>query len=543
MVWLLLACASDPWDFGSWDQPAVQIRSPAIGDAVAPGELEVTGVARHVDHVDVNGVSADLDRWGRFRAVVPASHGLVTLDATGSRDADADLAFDRRAVLAGAFADPDAPVTDAMVLRVNQPALDALMLSVQGQLDGRDLTRRVLDMNPVFNQDSFLVTAKAVIDRVHIGGPRIRAIPAAEALRVEVRVPDLLIQASSWGRVLGAPFDVGVRVECQELMLAFGFALGAHDGRLSVDVPWVDLNLSGFDFDVSFLPDLVEEMLLVDAVQGAAEDAAERALVELLNPALDAALDGVDLSFSTRLMGAPLDVDLGFADAWTDADGLAVVADVRAQLPARLDGPQSGYLHTPAGALPAPSTRSGLSMALSDNLLNNLLFQVWRAGLIDVSLSTDAGTLSPELAAQLQAETASVRVRSHLPPVVGSHAGDLLLELGELEVLLETPGGGLGDALELSLNLSLPMSPRAEHGALDLGLGEPLLEMMARDNDWGASAEATTVLLEDKMPVETLLAPVHELAIPLPEPAEGGVERVIVVRDDNGAYTNVHIEL
>ena len=540
----LLGCAEDPFDFGSWSEPSLVITTPEIGEMTGPGEVEVTGKVKNLDHVEVNGIEADLNAFGRFSAIVPVDHGINVIEASGWRDEDSDTDFDRRAVIAGNFSDPDEPVAEALMLRANQSALDLLMLAVQGQIDPNNITNTALNMNPVFNQTGAFVTAKAVIERINIGKPKLRAYPSAEALEIETRVPEFFVRVRSWGSVLGKDFDVGVTVESQEIVLGLGFALGAENGALDVDMAWVDLELIGFDFDVSFVPDLVEDLLLVDRVQEKAEVALEKVLMEALDPAIDNALASLDLSFSTQLQGQPLDVRVDFADAWTDEDGIAILTDVWTSMPQQLPGDYPGYLLTRSEGYPEPSHKSSIALSVSDNLLNNLMFQVWRAGLIDLSMSTEDGTLSPELAGKLKAEEATLSIQSALPPVITQDAGKLAIQIGEFDVGIDTPDGQLGDTMNLALALQLDMAPKTVNGWLDLGLGEPEMAMMVRENDWGATDQTTTRMLEEMMPVSELLGPINDLAIPLPQfPAGGGIDDIKVVRDPTGAHTNVHINL
>ncbi len=541
----LLGCAEDPFDFGSWSEPHLTIRAPDVGEMIQPGEVLVDGKVRNLDYVEVNGVAADIDMFGHFEATVPVEDGMNVIEARGWRDDVSDTDFDRRAILAGNFAPVDDPVAEALTLRANQSALDILMLGVQSSINPDQITQSAMSMNPVFNQDSFLVTAKAVIERIHIGQPKIRANPYNEGLEIETRVPEFYVRARVWGQIIGNPFDVTVRVESAEILLALGFALSANNGLLDVEVAWVDLELFGFDFDVSFLPNLVEELLLVDAVQEKAEHALEDTLRDVLDPAIDDAMASLDLSFSTQLKGKRLDVDVDFADAWTDTDGIAIVTNVWTQLPATLSGDYPGYMLTRSDGYPSPSTKSSIALSVSDNLMNNLMFQVWRAGLIDLHMSTDDGTLPAEMAEKLKSEEASLSIRSHLPPVITQEQGRLAVQLGELDVSIDTPDGNLGNYLNMALALQLEMAPATTpDGWLDLGLGEPEMSMMVREDDWGATDQTTTRMLEEMMPVEDLLGPIDDLAIPLPSfPSGGGIDDIKVVRDPTGAHTNVHINL
>ena len=201
-----------------------------------------------------------------------------------------------------------------------------------------------------------------------------------------------------------------------------------------------------------------------------------------------------------------------------------------------------GYLLS-GGDAPSPSTKADLSVAISDDFVNALFFQLWRAGLLNIELSTEDGSLDPALLSRLKADSGTILARAELPPVIGQDRGRLQIQVGEFAVDLDTPGGELGDHLELAVDLQIDAAPTTQDGVLDLGLGEPTVDMMVRQNDWGATEESTTNLIEEMLPLESLLSVLGGVEIPLPSIDGSEPIDIKILRDDSGAHTMIGLDL
>lgn len=530
--------------FEEWLEPDLTIHSPQPGELLEQPVAHVTGHVENMDTVRINGILVPVDANGDFATDAPLAYGMNHLEVVGVRD-DGEVRYERRTVMTGEYADPDASIQDAVLLRVNRSALDMAAATVEGMIDPAMLTQRVYALNPVFDQNSFWVTAYGNVERVHFGQPRIWFQPSAESIEARVSMPDIFISVGAWGQVLGYGFDVDATVQADDIQLGLGIALSAVDGDLQLGLHHVDLELIGFDFDTSLIPDAVEDLLLVDKVIDALEGVAEDLATEVLTPLLATALQDMDLSFDTELRGVPLSADLAFSQAFTDSDGVALAANVDIDMPAADSREFPGYLRNPTGTPPPLLSRdASVAVSISDDFLNSLLYDVWRAGLIDITLSTEDGTLNSEMAEQLKAEQASLHITSSLPPMVTQWGDRLQLRIGELGVEILTPDGELGERLQMALGLDIDLDPRTQHGVMALGMGEPAVNLMVREADWGASEEATTNLMEGMLPIAELLAPLNALEIPMPEfDAGGGVRSIDVLRDPSRSHTNVLVEL
>jgi hypothetical protein len=165
--------------------------------------------------------------------------------------------------------------------------------------------------------------------------------------------------------------------------------------------------------------------------------------------------------------GAPVaELTLGLLPEGVDRQrrtGLALV------LEGRLTHPEPVASPFPVPGIPVvsmgdpPQDRDlSLGLALRLDLLNGLLHEVWRTGLLQITPA-----LPPELAAVVQ----QVRLDAHLPPVVApaepGAAFPMDAQLGDVRVFLTGPAGGEADeyVLTLTAGISLEMD---EAGALRL---------------------------------------------------------------------------
>jgi hypothetical protein len=200
-----------------------------------------------------------------------------------------------------------------------------------------------------------------------------------------------------------------------------------------------------------------------------------------------------------------------------DSEGLALELNVEVDVPSEGDKPYQGYLSAGAGE-PEVDKRADIGLAISDNLMNRLAFELWRGGLIDLSISTEEMTELSILVDKLHASTADIELRADLPPVVVENNGQLQLQVGELQAFIHTPDGEFGQNLQLSISAWIELRLEVEDATLGVELGEAAFDIFVRDNDWGVEAETLTNMVNEAFPAEALKARInsdggHQLAL------------------------------
>lgn len=523
----------------------LSIDVPAAGEWLSAGERTAEGTGAGVEDVALNGSAATLSD-GDWTAPLTLARGIDVLEATAT-DLRGDPLFVRQAVLAGTFANPDGPIEDAAILRVNRGGLDRIEALVEDLIVPDLLNGSLASLNPVY-EDSYgvwgwdAVTIAADVLQVQFDPATIELGTTATELTLTATLPDIQVDIRAYGDVIGFDFDENVYIGASSAVIGARVFVLADDGRLDVQLNEVTVDLRDFWYDTDILPGEVEDYLLVETIRDALEGMLVEKVTEMVPPLLDETLAGLDPSFETEMVGVPVSAAFAFADVDTDEEGLVLTLDVEVSVPTAGSHTYAGFL-TAGDGTPELDTHSDLSGALSDDLLNRVLFEAWRGGVLDIRLSTDDGSLEGAMLAPFKADQGTIAVDPVLPPVIIERDGALLAQAGEILVTIDTPGGDLGEHLVAAVNLEVGLELLIEDGELVVELGEPTIVLTVRESDWGASNETTTRLLEENLPIDALLLLLGDLSFPLPTLYGVGFDEGSAARDDDGVHTTVEIEL
>lgn len=544
---LLLACKKDkdPVDNELPARPQLSLDSPVPASWTSAGAAPVSGTSRDLRSVTVNGESATLSEGGDFAGQVRLTSGINVVEARGL-SLDGDELYVRHGVLAGQFEAAEGQIDEAAVVRLNQGGLDTLTGMVGGLLDADTINSAVGAMNPVY-EDAYgvwgwdAVTIAADIHSVSFGTPVLALQPGSGMLRLSGSIPDLLIDAEAYGEAIGIDFDTDVSLWASSADVSGSLSIDAQDGRLVATVSDVSVTLIGFGYDTGALPGSIEDYILVDTLQSTIEEQVLALIEEQVPTMLDEALAGLDISLETELLGSPLSIEAVFQDARIDNDGLLLSLGVQADMPAAHDKGE-GVLRSGMGE-PTLDKNADLSAAFRDDLLNRMLFEAWQADLLSLSMNTYDGSLNSFLLTPLRATEGSIDVRADLPPVLVEVDGEPQIQVAELMVTIDTPDGELGTQLVIAVAAFVDVALVHEDGEIALDMGEVELSLMVRESDWGASNEAVTALVEEMLPLETLLALVGNISFPIPAIQGLTLEGVQVTRDAGGDHIGMTASL
>lgn len=524
---------------------ALVLESPPAASWMGTGVVEARGTATDVDAVLLNGESASL-RDGVFAADVDLVRGVNVVEASAV-DARGDEVFARHGVLAGDFANPDGAVKEAIRLRLNQGGLDRLMEIAAGMVDAETVNGAVAGMNPVY-EDSYgvwgwdAVTIAADVAQIDFGTPRLVATPEQGTLTLVVTIPDLYVAIDAYGEAVGFDFDTQATMTATAAVVTGTLRVGAEDGRIVASLDGATVELQGFAYDTSLLPGDVETYLFVDTIRGKIEEMLLTQIQERVPPLLEETLAGLDPSFSTELMGLAVDMAFSFAEVEVDRDGLFAALDLDVSVPAAGSAMYAGYLSAGAGD-PTLDTAPDLAAAISDDLLNRVLFEAWRGGLLNMTLSTEDGSLPEAMLSSFKADEGSISVRADLPPVIVERGGALQAQVAEMMVTVDTPDGDLGTHLEVAIAMTVDLDVVVEDGELKLGVGTPEIVMAVRDSDWGAKPETVTRVLEENLPLESLMFLLGDISVPIPTLYGIAIDTGTASRDADGVNTGVDVWL
>jgi len=519
---------------------------PAPAAYRSAGFNDVSGRAENLREVTVDGVAAPIADDGTWATEIELDRGVNIVEGRGV-DTLGNAMFLRHGVLAGQFADPSNPVQDALDVRVNEGGLEEVFDLVGDMITDESLAPTIAAANPVYENAFSLggydaATIEASITGLYFDRISIYADPQVDKMYLEVWIPNLFVSLNASGEVIVWPYSEDAYIWADRVELGGDLTLDAADGKLVVGFSNSDLNLVGFGYDTSLIPSDIESWLFIDTVTTLLEGMLSDMIDEQLPAILEEQLSQLDISFETELMERTLTVSADFASAGIDEKGLEIGLNLDIDIPGQTNHPYAGYL-TANGGAPHVDRNSDLAVALSDDLLNKVLFEAWQSGLLSMSLSTDDGSLDPLMLAPLHATEGTITVDAKLPPVIVEADNKLQAQLAELEITIETPGGEMGNYLTLAVAAFVDVDLRVTDSILKLDLGTPELQLVVRDSDWGASNEATTGLLEEMLPVDLLTSLLGEIEFPIPSLGGLVIDHATVQRDSSGVHTGVKVSL
>ncbi len=528
----------------------LRVEQPAAGAFVPDGTTTVSGVAKALRDVTVNRQTANLS-GDRFDTVLDLPRGITTLEVQGV-DGTGHTMFTRHSVLAGDFGPADAKVADALQLRVNQAGLDYVGDILRGFMNPVELMAAFTDGSPtyhLYDPQSIPFVDDLDVDiyltALDFGQLQVVATPMTERVHLSLSLPAPYIQMQTWGTIPYLDDTEGDRIHilADELRIEADLSLDVDaQGRVRADIYAVDVGMPNLYVEWEYLWESVNWLIGLFDLEGTITGLVEGALVDFAAPLVETAFGVLNTTLETELLGQTLSIQMQLADISSDVDGIAFYADLAVDVPERIDHDAPGYLVAPP-ADPDPDPLAPISVGLSDNLVNRVLHEAWAGGMVELTLSTDDGSLDPFVLAARGASQGSIQVSAGLPPVIVERNGRLTAQLGEVDLTLLTPGGDQGERLEVTMAAATELELKVEDGEIVVGLGDPDLSFVVRDSDWGASNETITRLLEAELPIDVLLLLLGEFRFPLPVIEGFEIASATTERDASGVYTNVSVTL
>ncbi len=553
---LLVACAKPEAEEPAPSlRPSVRIDSPDAASFVAVGPLTLKGTAFDVLTVAVtpgpgvltpdDDVLIDAPLTGTsFQAEVTAGWGINAYEAKAT-DANGNTWLARRSVLAGTFAPADAPVEQAAQARMEEPAIDTLARMIEAALDPVVVSKALAGAGPVFEETYGIfgidaVELSASVDALDFGRADLGIDAVPGALVVELVLPAIEIGVPVSGSIVGIGFSERAIVGCDQAVISGRVRVGT-DGNGGLDLEVLDpaIELRGFWYDVSLLPGQALEGLFTDSLQGILQDTLVEQVATGLPVLIDAQLAGLTAPIEVPFLETSAAITPRFRTALVDEQGLGLVLDLDVEVPIRGTKSAPGYLYG-ATSLP-PLSGNDLAMAVSDDLVNRVLHELWAGGVLDLRINADDELLDPALFEELGGhEGGAIEIDARLPPVlVQSDDGLPRLQAGEMLLRLETPNGDNGEFIELAVAMSAVIDLEVKGGALLGTVTDPQLTYIVRDTDWIGGHETITRLVEASLPVDDLVPLLGTLEFPLPSIGGFSFDDARIERSSGSASTTI----
>ena len=480
--------------------PTLTVESPERG-AIIDGEggrtLLVTGTA--VDtagpvDVRVNGEPVAVDDDGRFQAEVRARFGVNRVEVIASDGVQNQASVDVRDVLwAPEYTEVDprgVTVVGAATLRVDQALLDtnnpimvpldAAEVSITDLAQLLDALVQIIDVATLL-PDAQLSSGPPLelrIDGVDLGTPVIEMMFTPEGIELFLALPDVAITTT--GELVVEDESISLDGSLTARLSAIARVGIRVDGEIAVDVGDVLVNLDEIrgNYESGTANALVESLgtLLGNIVRDLAADLVGGVVQDQLPALIDAALASVldtisviPLAFDTGIDGAPpIDLELRItpaAVALRRGEMMQLVLDARIEHRVDVVAP---YPDPGVPTLSRPEwdevAGDGIGVSVRLAMLNGLLHEVWRTGLLQLSPPL------PEEAAPLLGE---VFIDATTPPVVApaplGAALPLEVQIGDLRLSTQGLAADAPDIYALSVRVGAGVDVDGAQLALELG--------------------------------------------------------------------------
>ncbi|MBX2797564.1 MAG: hypothetical protein KTR31_07850 [Myxococcales bacterium] len=451
---------------GGDDTPRVTLEDPAAGAFLPEGTRDVTGVAWRVSDVTVSGEPAQVTA-GSYAASLPLVQGLNVLEVTGVTDAG-DVLSDAGAVLAGDFVTAQGPRPRALQLHLSADGLGALTVLAGDFFSPASLTKQLEALNPVIDDGDTTV----IIEDVRFGKPAIQLVPIDGALLLTVVIPDVVIGVEAEvedALPFGIDLTLSPDIEADELLLVAELALSTDgQGGLQATLGELTMELSGFDLDTGLL-ELVDWIFLDDDdLADTLEEQLEGAAGSL-QPTIDEALANLDLSTELDLLGSTMLLEPAFDDVVIDSRGLSMALSINLDVV----GPEPEVPGHLTVAPPLPDSGGDVLLQLSDDFMNRLLFEVWAGGALDLEIEMDA----PVRVLFGAAAEGTLALSPQLPPVWIDKEGGSRMQLGEVILDVDTPGGTYGDSYQVIMAIDAAATLRLSNTSFGVVLSDAQIHM------------------------------------------------------------------
>lgn len=519
---------------------ALVIEEPAPGQWTEVGPVAVSGTYDAVRDIQVDGQAAVYED-GAFSGNFELKHGTNLVEATGVSSAGT-VYKTHHGLIAGDTNNPDEPVEDAATIRINESGLN-LVLGIAGELiTEENLEELLVTGDPIYELEGDPEVTVTPTD-ISLESTSLVVDPRPGYAEVTVVLTGVAMTADVEGRSGSLFASVTPTLAADSVTVTGKLDVSVTNGEFETTLTDVEAVVVGIDFDTGSLPGWLKGSLSDAVLTGVLEGALRYAIVEILPPLIDDALNSIELDFTTEILGKNLTARANITSGAFDINGLSVVSD----LDLSIDGVKAtgapGYLAAPKGT-PTLSTEGDVSIGLYDDILNLALFEAWRAEVLTYQLSTDDGSLPNYILDVLGgARTGLVTIRADLPPTVVEVDGKLRVQLGELYVRIDTVDGLNGDYVILAVGGNMDLILTVEEGELNIAFAEKDLRLTVRETDWKGSLVEVTEEVESLLPLELALGVLEDLQLPLPAFAGVSIESATLVRDVGGAHSNINATL
>lgn len=461
--------------------PDLDIYAPPRGKWTEATSTTITGNANEeyslLSTVTINGENVTPTSNGDFTAVISNDEG-ITLVETIAQDSDGNETIDNRAILSGDFLPEGEPIDDGFVIYLGSTGVQTIENYANNMIGNLNIAS-FLPSNPIVQQSFGWCNASVNLYNINFGGTTLDLNPNSNGtitatMTVSGISMDVDAPVSGWG----CP-DVSGEVSASSLEAVVILEPYVSNNQLYVDINSSSASINDLDVDLNGLASLLNFLVnfFEDDIANLLEDEIQTAIEDEVPPLLEDILQSVALNETINVLGSSY--SLSAVPSSVDVNNYGIELGLQTNISSAnwvMPTYGLGSLYNDY-ATPYFATYSSVNIALSADVINQLLYQVWGGGFLNQELSlNELGIGGDELALLFpNATDLRVTIDPLLPPVVvrdGSNA--LEVQVGDFYIALHNGNYANGDIrMEIYAHIFAPMSLSASASSLSPSIGTP----------------------------------------------------------------------
>jgi hypothetical protein len=442
----------------------------------------------------------------------------------------------------------DSWITDGIGFRATDLGLDQLEEVMLSYIDDLNIEEMIMSQNPVFDEEIeiwglTIASAEANVTNVEYDQPTIEFEIEPQAIDTEASLPYIRLDFDVHGSIIGIGYSISGYVELTNILLdTFTWVwLDQDTHTIQFSIDQFSVNIGGFNMDISGFPDELED-LFEDEIRELIEDAAQDALWAVVPPLLEDLLASIPMEFSYPVGDATFYFAGQPQTLTLDSDGMSIWMNGRVLTDTLNPGvrPLNGSVRTDStrpemgSTVPNVGAPFGIGVLLNDDLVNQLLYQTYRSGMLHLDVGDAFNACNPiiylilpQICDAFQPNPGDpvmvdVKIRPQLPPVMVMNTGkagsvETEVQLGDLFIYLyaDTPTGP-EVALTLAASTQIPTEISHDYDTNTLTIEFGTITAVADTID--NPLDIPEGLFEDIAPL------LIELLLPILDEALGGLQ-------------------
>jgi len=382
---------------------------------------------------------------------VPVDAGTNLLHAV-AKDKQGNVGKESRAVVAGPQATLAGYVPDAITATVSSETIDAVARGTEGYIKNGDLMAAVAPMNPVVdagttNGQPDCLYGQARITSLDVSDANIVMTPVNGGifLSAELVSPHIGTHLQWAVSCLDGSTDVGINAS--RVLIQGTLKVGIAGNRFDIKLENQNVQIQGFDLDMTGVPGTIVDMLSLDTVMGPILGwATERFVVPMLNNTLDGMANDVH---EVAVLGSTLQISTSPSQVSFTPEGGMILMNTQM----RAKGDAGNFVYVP-NTLPDMDMSQGFQLAVADDAANQLLTSLYSAKGLDGSFDLKTGTYG-EVGQLFDA----VAIETKVPPFVDASGDGLVLTVGDMMASFK-----LGDSVVTQVAINAEVALKVEKG-------------------------------------------------------------------------------